>query len=1186
MTTKIALRSLFTAASVWLSTVSINADCDYGLRHPFQSDQVATAYTVGAELCVCPELGPQISAGADTQVCPSTDLQTTQNHHPVAAAQNEPQINPLEPGKAIERDLAGGESHSYSVTLASGQFLQGVIAQRQVDLTATLHGPDGKQVGLFDSRWYGPEPVCFVAEAPGSYRLTIRTFYQTATRASYQLRVEEPRAPTPKDQTFVLAVKASTEGKQLIEQRSLQSSKLAQGKYEEALAQWRAIGDRFAEAQTLNSLGFLQMSMSGPAKALEYFNQALTIREEIKDRDGEGETLNNIAATHSQLGKKELALEYYGRALPLRRASGNLAAEAQTLGNMGLIYFQLGDTQKAIENYNQTLPLWRSTGNRVGEASALINLGSIHSLLGDKQQALDYLNQALQFTRETNDRRGEGYALINISKLYHEIGEEEKAFDFCSQARASFRIVNDRNGGAMALNNLGAISVSMGEKQKALDFYDQALTGWRAVADNYNEAYTILNIGRLEDESGEKQKALDHYNQALAIFQKFKNPRGEALALTHLGMIYASLGDKQKGLDCYRRALPIWRETDEPGSEAGTLVNLARIQRDLGDLGEARRNVETALAITESMRTKIASQELRASYFGTTQQFHGLYIDLLMRLHSLQPSEGHNVSALQASERARARGLLEMLAEARADISEGIDAGLLERERSLQKQINASAEYQYRLLSDKHTREQMEAVKREINSRIDELRQVEAEIRKTSPRYAELKYPQPLSLSEIQRTLDPETLLLEYALGEERSYLWAVTPTSIASFELPKRSEIEALARQSYEQLAAGETGEQLQARLAQPTEKSPKWADELSRILLSPVASILGKKRLVIVADGALQYLSFAALPEPETGREKDGGTEGPRDIGKKRQRNSASKFPSVPPSPRPPVPPSPLIVNHEILSLPSASSLAVLRRELAGRVPAPKTVAVIADPVFDADDARVRKSALDITTLNNKQTTRSGDEQEVLRSAREVGASDTQQRLQRLIFSRREAEAIMSLAPGRSGFEALDFAASRATALDSNLGQYRIIHFATHGLLNSQHPELSGIVLSLFDEQGRPQDGFLRLHDIYNLKLSADLVVLSACKTGLGKEVKGEGLIGLTRGFLYAGSPRVVASLWKVDDRATAELMRLFYQGMLRDGLRPAGALREAQIAMWRQKRWAAPYYWAGFAIQGEWK
>src|SRR5215470_5260338 len=239
-----------------------------------------------------------------------------------------------------------------------------------------------------------------------------------------------------------------------------------------------------------------------------------------------------------------------------------------------------------------------------------------------------------------------------------------------------------------------------------------------------------------------------------------------------------------------------------------------------------------------------------------------------MSLHRIRPLEGHDVSALGASERARARGLLEMLAEASADISEGIDAALLERERSLQKRINASAEYQYRLLSERHTREQVEAAKRELDSLIDESRQVESKIRETSPRYAELKYPQPLGLLEIQRMLDPETLLLEYSLGEDRSYLWAVTPTWIESFELPKRAEIEALARQSYEWLAAGETGAQLRARLARPAAKTPEWADALSRILLSPVASRVGRKRLVIVADGALQYIPFAALPEPAPGR------------------------------------------------------------------------------------------------------------------------------------------------------------------------------------------------------------------------------------------------------------------------------------------------------------------------------
>jgi CHAT domain-containing protein len=190
------------------------------------------------------------------------------------------------------------------------------------------------------------------------------------------------------------------------------------------------------------------------------------------------------------------------------------------------------------------------------------------------------------------------------------------------------------------------------------------------------------------------------------------------------------------------------------------------------------------------------------------------------------------------------------------------------------------------------------------------------------------------------------------------------------------------------------------------------------------------------------------------------------------------------------------------------------------------------------------------------------------------------------RLRFSRQEAEAIAAFAPEKNRLTALDFVASYETAQSADLSQYRIVHFATHGLLNSQRPELSGIVLSLVDERGRAQDGFLRLHEIYNLKLNADLVVLSACQTALGKEVRGEGLMGLTRGFMYAGAPRVVASLWRVDDRATAELMKRFYRGMLKDGLPAAAALRAAQVSMLKEIRWSAPYYWAAFTLQGDWR
>ena len=190
------------------------------------------------------------------------------------------------------------------------------------------------------------------------------------------------------------------------------------------------------------------------------------------------------------------------------------------------------------------------------------------------------------------------------------------------------------------------------------------------------------------------------------------------------------------------------------------------------------------------------------------------------------------------------------------------------------------------------------------------------------------------------------------------------------------------------------------------------------------------------------------------------------------------------------------------------------------------------------------------------------------------------------RLPFTRQEATRLLALTPKNLSFGAVDFQASRRTVLGGDLGRSRYIHFATHGLLDSERPGLSALVFSIVDQQGKPQDGFLRANEIYNLNLPADLVVLSACQTGLGKEIKGEGLVGLTRGFMYAGAARVVVSLWKVNDKATADLMTKFYEKMLKQGQRPAAALRAAQVEMWKQKQWQSPYYWAAFTMQGEWR
>jgi len=274
------------------------------------------------------------------------------------------------------------------------------------------------------------------------------------------------------------------------------------------------------------------------------------------------------------------------------------------------------------------------------------------------------------------------------------------------------------------------------------------------------------------------------------------------------------------------------------------------------------------------------------------------------------------------------------------------------------------------------------------------------------------------------------------------------------------------------------------------------------------------------------------------------------------------------------------PLIVDHELISLPSASALAIQRKGLRDRKPAPNAVAVIADPVFSATDER-----LGVRTKTGAAKQVPGDGSANTRLIEHL-ADDSGLIIRRLKFTRQEADQILAEAPRAKNLRAVDFKANRAMVTGNELSKYRYVHFATHGYIDSERPDLSAIVLSLVDENGKPQDGFLRAHEIYNLNLPAELVVLSACETGLGKEIKGEGLVGLTRGFMYAGARRVVVSLWNVNDKATAELMARFYRGMLRENKTPAAALRTAQIEMSRQRQWQSPYYWSAFVLQGEWK
>jgi CHAT domain-containing protein/Tfp pilus assembly protein PilF len=1061
-------------------------------------------------------------------------------------------IRPLEccVDKGVERKMAPGELHLYRLTLPAGHYLHIEADQLGIDLTLTLFGPDDRKLSEVDrpNSTQGRESLLLITEASGNYWLEVRGISRDTSESGYVLWIEQLLATTEQNQDLITADRATAEGWQLHEIGTAEALRTAIEKFTLAVPHWRAVGERYKEAVTLNFLGEAHHNLSSYQQALAVFELALPLWRALGDHGSEGWTLNNLAAACNALGEKQQALDYYRQSLRAYQAVPDAVMVAVPLTGMSVIYASLGEKQQALDALKQALAAWQTIRDP-REARTLHRLGELYASLGDNASAFDYLTRALQIWRRTSDLMGQGLALHHLGRLHAATGNHQQALETLSQALQLRRQAGDRRGQAYTLTYLGAVASATGDTQQALDNHGQALALWQEVGDRYGEAYT----------------------------------------LTYLGAVYHSLGEWQRATDSYSRALPLRRMTGDREGEADTIYHLARLVRDQGSLNEARAHLEEALRLTQFIRTSVLSQDLRTAYFAVVRDYYEFYVDLLMQLHRRDSSAGYDAQALEASEQARARSLLELLIESRADIRQGVPPQLIERERRLQQRLNAKAEAELRLRSGKPNAEQIAAIAGELQAIIAEYQEVRAEIRAASPRYAALTQPRPLGAAEIQRQiLDENTLLLEYSIGQERSWLWAVTPTLISSYELPGRAEIEVAARQVWQLLTARnrrlpqETTAQWRARIRQADRQYPQAAAALSRMLLAPVAAQLGNKRLMIVTQGALQFIPFGALPEPknETGRQGDSGT------GRKNRPITPSVHRSVAPAP--------LIARHEITYLPSASTLALLRRDAAGIESAPGTIAVLADPVFSADDERVRAangrarqpSRESSAILSGQELTR-----DLVRAVADLsgtdGGTDAGLRLARLSGTRQEAEAILSLAPSQQTLRALDFDASRASATSPELSRYRILHFATHAFINTRHPELSGIVLSLFDREGRPEDGFLRAHEIFNLSLPAELVVLSACQTGLGKEVRGEGLVGLTQSFMYAGTPRVMVSLWSLNDRAAAELMTRFYQRLLGpERMSPAAALRAAQIEMAQTSRWQPPYFWAAFVLQGEWK
>lgn len=1027
---------------------------------------------------------------------------------PAPAVPATPPTPSLEPGKPITRKLAHGETHRYRIELAAGSYLRATIQTRGIGLIVTLARPDGSMLTGVDVAPGSPDAEALVAVAvvAGTYSLDVRPLEKNPAAAEYQVTVEESRSAGPPGQALLEAQMFFVDAERAKQEGTASSLAAAVDGYRKAAEVARAAGAHWWEAHAAYGACEVQTLLDRNQEALDGSRQVLTLADALGADRLKARTLNLRGGAQKALGDPA-ALPSHEEALGIWTRLDDPAAEAQTHNDLAIAYYDRGEKQRALDHYVKGLALIRVAGDKEGEAYFLHNLGTFYQDLGDFQRAREYYEQALALRRAANDRRGQGLSLAELGRTYLALGETQKALETAREGIRAAREAGDRRGEGSALTRAGRVYEAAGDRENAMEHYRLARDLYRAIADPQGESDVLSLIGRWHLAANQPTEALDILRQSLAKAQ--------------------AMGDRQRTMIA--------------------LYLVATAERGASDLAAARSHSEASIALSESLRGSLPDHQLRGSMLAWSQRYFDFHIDLLMEMHRRDPDPALVAAALEANERSRARSLLELLTESGRDLRQDADPALRQRDLELEKRLDAAAQRQVRVLAAPHTQEEARAVSNEIQDVTREHDLAEAQMRAASPEAAAFRQPQPLTLAEIQRqVLDDRTLLLEYHLGADRSHLWAVTRETVNAYELPKEAEIEAAARRWHELLSGGPPagGGGAAATPDAESDELRKAAAALSVTLMAPAAGQLADRRLLIVADGALQYVPFAALPSP--GRAD-----------------------------------TPLVVDHEVVSAPSASLVAVLRRQLAGRLPAKKILAVLADPVFDASDERIGARAQKVPAATAQVAeVRARD---LTRAATDVGLRDGA--ISRLPFTRREAKAILSLVPAGQRMEALDFSASRDTAVSPELGQYRYVHFATHGFADSAHPELSGIVLSLVDRRGREQSGFLPASQVFNLKLPAELVVLSGCRTALGKEIRGEGLLGLTRAFMSAGAGRVVASLWKVDDAATAELMKTMYDRILRDGQAPAQALRSAQIAMWRGRRWTAPYYWAAFVIQGEW-
>jgi CHAT domain-containing protein len=940
---------------------------------------------------------------------------------------------------------------------------------------------------------------------------------------------------------------------------------------------WRSAGDHRKASECLRNAGNMEFRLSRQERAIETLRSAVAEGRRANDPDVTAKALARLAYPLIKTGSGENARLAAEEAVELTRNSSDESARAAALDARAEYFYFMFEFEKSSSLRQASLDSWLKTGRLHDIAYAELALAFEHLGIGEPVDALKMARAAEARFLELGDPRGTALSRIAVGQVKSRTGEKQRSLDAFRLAEAGFPDGIDLDEHAQVASWIGTIYEDLSNWGEALRYRTRALEYNRKdgyeMAETFHTAtlvwinYRLNNVAEAEARfaefqarlaehpndfllaithkqiaesyfaKGEYEKAEEHYTHALPTLQRFKSKLDISLIEMNLGSILAARGRTAEAREKLISALETCRLIGNNIGSAEVLYRLGALERDAGNLSDALKYAEESVALTDRVYFELANSKVKVDFFSSVFDRSELYIDLLMGLHFASPSGGYDRSALQVVERTRARAVLEKMNEARAEVIRDADPAAVARENELLATLNAKTDLLVDQLARESPADQTAALQEEIARLEHDLAETRAEIRRSSPQYSALKAPPSFDVDAFRNsTIDADSVLLEYSLGAKASYLWLVDRGGMSVFPLPPRAEIErqivrVLALLRSRKQESEETLDVYLARVAAADRDYLVESANLSQTLLGPVAGRIASKRLFVVPDGKLNYLPFGALPSPGVD-----ATE-------------------------------PLLVTNEIAFLPSAQSLDFIKGTASPRTPVSRDLLIVSDPVFSANDAR-------LTGVE------SASERSLSSAFRLVESLSF---LPRLKGSEFEAESVIDAVGSGEADHLSGFEATRDSVLSRDVSRYRIIHFATHGIVDEERPEVSGIVLSRFDRSGGQIDQFVRMQDIYGMRLNADLVVLSACQTGLGKDVRGEGIMSLDNAFLQAGARSVVGSLWQVEDTAARQLMTYFYQGIVK-GETAGQALQQAKLKLRQDPRYASPFFWAAFTIHGD--